>query len=770
MSAAFWMQIKQGLVWESDILTLLPVTEQDPVAEEAVTAFTRRIGKKTIFLIGHQDQEQARLAATDYAAELAASTYFENVVFDTASLGEKAFFDLYFPHRFWLLSAASRTLLQADQGGQVMVRRAAELLYSPMTAAVSGYLEDDPLMLFPEFLKGFPKPPSKLEISDGKMLVRGEDMPYFLITADLVGSAFSGDIQTEVIGQLEGQKQALNSQFPEANLLSTGVIYYAHAGAASAKREISTIGLGSVMGILVLLIAAFRSLRPLLMSLLPIGVGCLTALCLCFWWFGELHLLTLVFGASLIGVCIDYSFHFFCECYYGPGNWNPQRAMRHILPGISLGALTSMLGYMGLLLAPFPGLKQMAVFSSAGLLGAFATVVFWFPFLASLGASRKTRQSHGIRIVSRYIGWWRQRHMPTVLALLALPALGAMWVMVNLQANDDIRLLQAQPQALVTQEQQIRDWIGGVDTSRFFLIEGKDEETMLQHGEALQISLEQALASDKLGFFQGLHQWVPSQQRQLQNRDLLREKLLPNQVLANYLNEMGFEEDRLALLNQAWTQADPPLLELVHWFESAASAPFRHLWLGETSRGVASMLLLGGVGDEALMETIANKHEGVTYIDKVSDVSQLFARYRILASKLVLLAYAVILLLLFFRYGFQTGLRVIAPPMLAAAFALALTAAFGLTVNLFTMLALLLVLGIGIDYTIFLAESGEDTTMMAIVLSSITTILSFGLLALSETPVLQSFGLTLLLGIAMAMLLSPLVVCGRDPRETEVAR
>jgi predicted exporter len=50
--------------------------------------------------------------------------------------------------------------------------------------------------------------------------------------------------------------------------------------------------------------------------------------------------------------------------------------------------------------------------------------------------------------------------------------------------------------------------------------------------------------------------------------------------------------------------------------------------------------------------------------------------------------------------------------------------------------------------------------MLAVFLSAVTTILSFGLLALSETTVIHSFGLTLWVGIAVAFLLSPLVIAG----------
>ena len=63
-------------------------------------------------------------------------------------------------------------------------------------------------------------------------------------------------------------------------------------------------------------------------------------------------------------------------------------------------------------------------------------------------------------------------------------------------------------------------------------------------------------------------------------------------------------------------------------------------------------------------------------------------------------------------------------------------------------MSLFLVLGLGMDYTIFSHEMREqhDTTQQAIVLSAITSLLSFGLLSFSSIPVVHSFGITVLIG------------------------
>jgi predicted exporter len=112
------------------------------------------------------------------------------------------------------------------------------------------------------------------------------------------------------------------------------------------------------------------------------------------------------------------------------------------------------------------------------------------------------------------------------------------------------------------------------------------------------------------------------------------------------------------------------------------------------------------------------------------------------------------------RYSFVQSLVYILVPILACSASLSVFGLFHIPLTLFSVLAMMLVLGISMDYVIFLAESHDDYkgTMLALSLSAITTILSFGLLSLSDTPAIHYFGLTVLVGIVLAFLISPIAI------------
>ncbi len=116
------------------------------------------------------------------------------------------------------------------------------------------------------------------------------------------------------------------------------------------------------------------------------------------------------------------------------------------------------------------------------------------------------------------------------------------------------------------------------------------------------------------------------------------------------------------------------------------------------------------------------------------------------------------------RRGLRGGVAVMTAPIVAATTSLGVQGLIGEPLNLFNVMAVLLVLGIGVDYGISFRETGtaNPSTLVAITLSSITTLLAFGLLALSSTTAVHAFGLTILVGIGVALLLSPLAGVGKS--------
>jgi predicted exporter len=180
------------------------------------------------------------------------------------------------------------------------------------------------------------------------------------------------------------------------------------------------------------------------------------------------------------------------------------------------------------------------------------------------------------------------------------------------------------------------------------------------------------------------------------------------------------------------------------------------LWLGATAHGVGSVVLPLGAPDSGRLRQAAAGLPGVTLVDKARSVSVLLGHYRRIAAWALGAAILLVWLLLALWRGFRASSAMVAPPCLGMLFALAGGALAGAPVTLFTVMALILLLGFGVDYTVFLEEGGETdpSALLGVLLAAGATLISYGLLAFSHTPALGGFGLTLALGVVSTTQLS----------------
>jgi predicted exporter len=247
-------------------------------------------------------------------------------------------------------------------------------------------------------------------------------------------------------------------------------------------------------------------------------------------------------------------------------------------------------------------------------------------------------------------------------------------------------------------------------------------------------------------------------QAQQSRQAVLNDKLLGNDgALSMLAAKVGEGRDWVNTTRRNLLNSKP--LSVEDFLASPASEPWRHLWLGKIGKEYASVVMLRGVTRAALptIEKTGEGLAGVQWVDRVGEISSVLGRYRQHMAWVLMFAYVAVCILLYARYGVSAW-RVIAPVVLASAAAVAVLSSCGQPMQLFHVLALMLLLGIGIDYGVFLHERAserDDISWLAVGLSAASTLLSFGLLGLSATPALRAFGLTMLIGTTLVWLGAP---------------
>ena len=754
-------QLQRGIEVDSNILGLLPSAERKENVQTALDTFSAGFSKNIAVLVKGENFTETSESAKLIAGSMLQSGLFNRVDYQISDDHAVSLYQHYYPHRAGLLSAEDSQLLLSRNFSDIK-KQAQTALYNPASPLTSSMLKNDPLFLFVRFLDGLGSDSSNLKLQQGMLSAEVGNAVYVLINTELSQSPFNLDRQREINELLERlDQQAVNHN---VSLIPAGMPLHAISSTNLAKHEITVIGGGSVLGILVLLFIVFRSVRPLVIALLPITLGVIAAFTICTLVFGRVHVMSLVFGASLIGVSIDYSFHYFSEQLCQDKSWQSDDGLRHIFPGITFGLLTSLIGYLALYIAPFPGLHQMALFSSVGLLTAYLTVVCLYPYLLK-GTHQYPSKPVWLLVNSLVIPWEFLSRKRLLLPFLVVISIVLVLPLADLESDDDIRLLRNTPEMVLEKEHAFAEIIGRRASSSFFLVTGTSPEQVLKTEERLvsQLSsLEQHVS------LHAISQSLPSLETQSLHRQSVLEALSQeNSILLSYLKDLGFEDKTIQIYLDQYRPSNSQGLDFESWQQSPIADMYRHQWIESHDGSSASIILLYDIQAPGVLPSIAESLDGVTYVDQVTDISNVFKIYRELAVKAVLGAYFFIFMLLIYRYRIKKACLVILPPLLAAAFSLGVNSMLGQAINLFSILALLLVMAIGIDYTIFFAEcqSSRRRTALAVMLSCITTILAFGLLALSATPAIFSFGITVGSGIVFAFLFSPIAALSDQNKE-----
>ncbi|MBK5526140.1 MMPL family transporter [Pseudomonas sp. TH06] len=743
VALAGW-QWRDGAPLSANLMELVPGTHPDALELRAEQRMQEPLNREMLVLVGHADRQQAVTMAQTLGEQWQASGLFEKVQWNLQA-DLPALRTQLLQGRLAMLSADDRQLL--TEHPDAFIQQRVQALFDPFTGFSLVPSQDDWLGLTGRIQNSQPKHGAvQLDIGSGALVADADGKSWVMLRARTTGNAFDMNLPLQVAALLQhSREQAAKA---DVQLLAASGLLYAANGQQQATREMTWVGGGATLGILLLLLLAFRRWRVLL-AFVPVLVGMLFGAVACVALFGHMHVMTLVLGSSLIGVAVDYPLHYLSKSW-SLKPWRSWPALRLTLPGLTLSLLTSTIGYLALAWTPFPALTQIAVFSAAGLLGAYLSAVCLLPALLKNVELRPAQWPLHLaeRLVNLREKLLERVRTPVLLALLIAFCAGGL---VQLQSKNDIRQWVGAPQRLTDEAQTIARITGHQPTSQFFLVRAANQQELLARQAALSERLEQLVNLDKLQGYLALDQLVSPPGQQQQVRDALNK--LPQ--FWQPLLDLGVP--LAALQNELQQLQTLPLEDIDAALAGPLGEPYRTLWLGPTEDGVAAMTSLQGLNNPSLLRVQALDLPGVVLVDRLGELNSVFAATQISAAELKLASCVLIVLVLILPFGFGGALRIVALPLLAALCSLASLGWLGQPLTLFSLFGLLLVTAISVDYAILMREQvgGAAVSLLGTLLAAVTTWLSFGLLAVSSTPAVSNFGLSVSLGLAFSFMLAP---------------
>jgi predicted exporter len=587
---------------------------------------------------------------------------------------------------------------------------------------------------------------------------------------------FDVSAQRAAVAALDSAERAVEADHGPVALTTAGPPVITVKGRQAVNAETARLLGLSLPVVAVVLLLAFYRLSVVLAAAVPLIAGFAAGAAAVAGVFGTVHVTTLGFGATLVGVTVDYPLHLFAHQRRARGPW---ATARHIWPALRLGVVTTAIGFVPLVFSSFPGVAQLGLFTLVALLVAALVTRYALPWTArpiQLPDARKI--------------WDRAAPLHHASARLRWPALGLALGCAALMSfkgdalwEADLRALSPTPQELKDTDKALRADLAATNPRFLVVIQGDDPQQVLRRGEALLPALRELREAGVLAGFDTLARYLPSRARQaerlaaLPDRAALRDRL--TQATAGLPFEPGTFAPFVDDLSAAKRAGPVRPGELDH---PALRSRVANL-LVDTDAGARGFAFIRGLRDPARLERALaeTRVPGTRLLDLKAETETLLRGYR--TETLTWIALGGVLAAL----ALGVGLRRARPVMLvsgAVAVSVLVTAGVlvvvGTSLTVFHLLGLMVVAGLGLDYAIFLREAAEAERPRAeakgprgdahgrdarrsVVICAVTSTTVFAILAGAEFPMLAQLGTTVAIGAA-ASLVFGLVFTGRDVR------
>lgn len=733
--------VSRGINIQRDLFSTLPAVSREEGFLNAQEEYQDRLGRKMIFAVVGEDSSQLQKVMADFEQTLKKD--FSNIQYKFDETRIENIGKLYVPYRQQLLTGPQIEEINSTPALQLVEKNLARL-YSPIGSLQAGQLAADPFGYFTNFLLSL-RVDSTLKSQDGLLLGELNNKPAAVLFADIKGDWQDYSKQIEIKNLVENFK-AKNSSH---QILTVGLANYMRAGVERAQVEISTIGLGSLLGAIILLLWIFKSAAPLVVSVGLLLASVLSAALITHLFFGSIHFFTLILGSSIVGMIDDYSFHFFSQRFDG-GVKSGTQARDKIKRSLVYSFITTIIGFIFLFATPFPVLKQLGIFAIAGFATAFLIIWTFYQHLPHRFSTYPQFWKRGAGFTHRLIAIRKSHFAVAAACLLAVSAL----MMTKIQFSDDVRLLQSLPKDLKSDDDNIRALLGQKESQTYLLVRGETFEELLKREEALQLTLAENFQTG----FSGISNWIPSETKQKESFETYQKLKPAYREFYQKLNVPRTTIEAKMKIHEAAFRAIP--IEQLR--SNIATLPIGQQFLGQFNSQYYSVLHLPS-------ELAANRFKSlessnVQVINLAEDTSKIMHDLRSAITWAAIAGWVITFLTIAILIGGKNSIHIILAPTLAVLLALGFTFTFTGPLNLFHLLAAVLVFTLGIDYTFFFSDCHDSVyvpTLIAVTAAAITTGLSFGLMSLSQTAAISGFGVTIAIGITLCLILSPFAVRAR---------
>lgn len=743
----------------TNLFDILPKSNASREVSKADNVFGNKSGRTFIVLSRANSFGEAKANAESLYKELSKSK--NNECFESLSLymdenvvGEIK--DFYYKNRYYLLEEKTAESLYTKAGIDDFLTEVQLNMYGGWVGIEN--IKEDPFFLGETEMMNATShlmdSGTSMGLTDGVLNTFYEDQCYVMLRGVLSPKGSSITNKKSGVKKIYECVKKIKKEHPEADFIYSGVPFHSYESSSSAQKEITIISIVSVVLIVLLCFYFFRNLLPVLCSVGAITVSSLFALASVLVVFKEIHILTFVFGTTLIGTCLDYSVHYFTR-WKGDFELNSGSEIRKkLIKGLSLSLISTEICYLLLCFAPFALLKQVAVFSFTGILSSYLTAVCIYPLLkapekkAEIPLSKKIEKFLSNKKIRKH-----KLHILYVLILILVVTTLA--VKNNIRIENNLKSFYSMKGKLLEDEKTSNLVLNSGSNGWYFIVKGTSKDVLLENEAEFCKSLDDYIKRKNISgmTYNSTSKYIPAKSVQKKSYESIKKLLseVKNQYLVigyDLVEAQKLTNDFIAGYNNDAGKFIDIEQNVPHFMKDAVSG----LWIGEVDGEWFSVVMPMHFPEIEDCRTLASLDDNVYFMNKVSDIGKELDVLTQLMMIFLSVAFVVMMVVLLFVYGPSKTKRIMVIPLITVLSCICVLTVAGIPLSFFNVTGIILVFGLSIDYIIYAVENSEGLNTVAILLSFVSSALSFGALALSSFAPVFMFGLTVFVGLLTAVI------------------
>jgi len=743
---------------ETDLITIVPKISQDRSFEKPLKHFFSLSSNTVNLFIESDNFDTAKEAAYRLEKKIRELSDQVQVQLELGGSNYNILLEFFDRNKYALLSDKIAQQLSQGQAADIADEAVANV-YSPFFISPFTNVETDPFLLvnakLEDLLEALTVNLPTLQMRDNLLYTTVEGKSNIFITMDLPAEFSDADGRFQFMRQFLAYVDELSDSTGVSIYLS-GVPVHSFYSQKSAQLQISIISTISIIATFFLFLFTYKSIAVFIVCMGTLALSTGLAYCITSILFPSIHIFAFVFGTSVIGVTMDYSIHYITHWYFEHGKIN---VIKKIFTSLFLGLLTTVISYVALSFSSIALLRQLSVFSITGVTGSFLTVVIVFPYIFK--KTPKNTNSSVLHLSESYLqtytSFFTNRQKIVFFGAVLLLCV-SVWGLTNIRTDFSVTGLYNVPDNLIGQEIAVNERMGNMSNTDLIIVKGDSIDTLVEKEESLAPLLKN---KDYLA----LSKFLPSVKKQRNNILLVTTELLP--LLEKQTEALGIDRQTFLYIREDIEQSQNRFVSMEQLSQFSALSSLQKLIFKDDGHYFSVITLQNGL-DAQTKNAIEKTDSEIKVFSVIPAINAALDKTAHEAILFNIGAYLLIFLVVFIFLYKKQAFVIIAIQIFCLLLNLGMHGLFGIPVNIFSILALILSLGISMDFFIFFSHNAEikGITFIAVFLSMLTTILSFGTLSLSSFIPVRSFALSLFIGIVCAFAFAPIVMLfGRDKQK-----